>query len=50
MKQWYLFFSTTEANEKLPQLMAELQKIESPYLIRVRLEYCRLSFFYKISQ
>lgn len=37
MKQWYLFFSTTEANEKLPQLMAELQKIESPYLIRVRL-------------
>jgi len=35
MKQWYLFFSTTEANEKLPQLVAELQKTESPYLINV---------------
>lgn len=35
MKQWYLFFSTTEANEKLPQLVAELQKAESPYLINV---------------
>lgn len=35
MKQWYLFFSTTEANEKLTQLVAELQKVESPYLINV---------------
>ncbi len=35
MKQWYLFFSTTEANEKLPRLVAELQKIESPYLINM---------------
>lgn len=35
MKQWYLFFSTTEANEKLPQFVAELQKIESPYHINV---------------
>ena len=35
MKQWYLFFSTAEANEKLPRLVAELQKIESPYLINV---------------
>lgn len=35
MKQWYLFFSTTEANEKLPRLVAELQKAESPYLINV---------------
>lgn len=35
MKQWYLFFSTTEANEKLSQLVAELQKAESPYLINV---------------
>lgn len=35
MKQWYLFFSTTEANEKLSQLVAELQKVESPYLINV---------------
>lgn len=25
MKQWYLYFSTTEANEKLSRLMAELQ-------------------------
>lgn len=30
MKQWYLYFSTTEANEKLTQLVAELQKAESP--------------------
>ena len=35
MKQWYLFFSTTEANEKLPYLVAELQNIKSPYLINV---------------
>lgn len=35
MKQWYLFFSTSEANEKLPRLVAELQKAESPYLINV---------------
>lgn len=35
MKQWYLFFSKTEANEKLPRLVAELQKAESPYLINV---------------
>lgn len=35
MKQWYLFFSTTEANEKLTQLVAELQKVESPYLIKL---------------
>lgn len=34
MKQWYLFFSTTEANEKLTQLVAELQKTESPYFIK----------------
>lgn len=33
MKQWYLYFSTTEANEKLSRLVAELQKVESPYLI-----------------
>lgn len=35
IKQWYQFFSTTEADEKLPRLMAELQKIESPYLINM---------------
>ncbi len=35
MKQWYLYFSTTEANEKLSRLVAELQCIESPYLINV---------------
>ena len=35
MKQWYLFFSTTEANEKLTQLVAELQNSESSYLINV---------------
>lgn len=35
MKQWYLFFSTTEANEKLTQLVAEMQKVESPYLINM---------------
>lgn len=35
MKQWYLFFSAPEANEKLPQLVAELQKIESPYFIKL---------------
>lgn len=35
MKQWFLFFSTTEANEKLTQLVAELQKVESPYLINM---------------
>ena len=35
MKQWYLFFSSTEAIEKLSQLVAELQKAESPYLINV---------------
>lgn len=35
IKQWYRFFSTTEADEKLPRLMAELQKIESPYLINM---------------
>ena len=35
MKQWYLFFSTTEATEKLTRLVAELQKVESPYLINV---------------
>lgn len=34
MKQWYLFFSTTEANEKLTQLVAELQNTESPYFIK----------------
>lgn len=28
MKQWYLFFSTHDAIEKLPQLVAELQEIE----------------------
>lgn len=33
MKQWYLFFSTPEAYEKLPQLVAELQNVESPHLI-----------------
>ena len=32
MKQWYLFFSTPEANEKLPQLVAELQEVEAPVL------------------
>ena len=37
MKQWYLFFSTTEANEKLTQLVAELQKVESPYLININM-------------
>lgn len=35
MKQWYLFFSTTEAHKKLTQLVAELQTAESPYLINV---------------
>ncbi len=35
MKQWYLFFSITEAHEKLTQLVAELQAAESPYLINV---------------
>lgn len=35
MKQWYLFFSTPEANEKLPQLVAELQEVEAPVLINV---------------
>lgn len=35
IKQWYQFFSTTEADEKLPRLMAELQKVESPYLINM---------------
>lgn len=35
MKQWYLFFSTSEANEKLPRLVAELEKAESPHLINV---------------
>ena len=35
IKQWYQFFSTTETDEKLPRLMAELQKIESPYLINM---------------
>lgn len=35
MKQWYLYFSTTEANEKLSRLVAELQKVESPYFINV---------------
>ena len=28
MKQWYLFFSTSEANEKLLHLVAELQNID----------------------
>lgn len=35
MKQWYLYFSTTEANEKLSRLVAELQKIESPYHVKL---------------
>lgn len=35
MKQWYLFFSTKEADEKLPQFVAELQKIKSPYPINM---------------
>lgn len=35
MKQWYLYFSTSEANEKLPRLVAELQNYESSYLINV---------------
>lgn len=35
MKQWYLYFSTTVAKEKLSRLVAELQKVESPYLINV---------------
>lgn len=35
MKQWYLYFSTTEANEKLSRLVAELQKVETPYHINV---------------
>lgn len=35
MKQWYSFFSTPEANKKLPQLVAELRKVESPYHINV---------------
>ena len=35
MKQWYLFFSTSKANEKLPRLVAELEKAESPHLINV---------------
>ena len=35
MKQWYSFFSTPEANKKLPQLVAELRKAESPYHINV---------------
>lgn len=33
MKQWYLFFSTSEAIEKLPQLVAELQHANpNPYI------------------
>lgn len=35
MKQWYLFFSTPEANEKLPRLVAELRNIQSPYFINM---------------
>ncbi len=35
MKQWYLFFSTSEADEKLPQLAAELQKAGSPQFIKL---------------
>ena len=35
MKQWYLYFSTSEANEKLSRLVAELQNSESSYLINV---------------
>lgn len=35
MKQWYLYFSTTMAKEKLSRLVAELQKVESTYLINV---------------
>lgn len=35
MKQWYLFFSTAEANKKLPRLVAELQSIESPCFIKL---------------
>lgn len=35
LKQWYLFFSTAEANEKLSHLVAEMQNIKSPYLINV---------------
>lgn len=35
MKQWYLYFSTSEANEKLSRLVAELQEVESPYLIKL---------------
>ena len=35
MKQWYLFFSSPEAKEKLPRLVAELQNIESPQLINM---------------
>lgn len=35
MKQWYLYFSTSEANEKMPRLVAELQNSESSYLINV---------------
>lgn len=35
MKQWFMFFSTKEANEKLPQLVTELRKAESPYSINV---------------
>lgn len=35
MKQWYLFFSTSEASEKLPQLGAELQNAEIQSLIKL---------------
>lgn len=35
MKQWYLRLHTTEAYEKLSRLVADLQKIESPYLIKL---------------
>lgn len=35
MKQWYSFFSTSEASEKLPQLGAELQNAEIQSLIKL---------------
>lgn len=35
MKQWYLFFSTAEAHEKLSHLATELQKTESQHLINM---------------
>lgn len=35
MKQWYMFFSSHEAKEKLPQLGAELQKVYNQDVIKL---------------